>query len=109
MYIIVSDTKRKLGFKGLEVNDLVFGLPLFIFILLLFSFEGMKLISLILLVIAIFMFLPISLSKKNRMYKVIYLVSSYLLRKKEYLYMKDEKEEKINGFFSREEVKKIFS
>ena len=29
MYIIVSDTKRKVGFKGLEVNDLVFGLPLF--------------------------------------------------------------------------------
>ena len=25
-----SDTKRKVGFKGLEVNDLVFGLPLFI-------------------------------------------------------------------------------
>ena len=86
MYIIVSDTKRKVGFKGLEVNDLIFGLPLFIALLLMFSFESLRFLSLILLVIAIFMFLPISLSKKNRMYKVMFLVILYVKRKKEYLY-----------------------
>jgi len=102
MYIIVSDTKRKVGFKGLEVNDLVFGLPLFIILLLLFSFKGLRLLALILLVVAIFMFLPVSLSKKNRMYKVMYLAFSYLKRKKEYLYFKEEKKEgKINGIFKR--------
>lgn len=91
MYIIVSDTKRKVGFKGLEVNDLIFGLPLFIVLLLMFSFESLRFLSLILLVIAIFMFLPISLSKKNRMYKVMFLVILYVKRKKEYLYFKEEK------------------
>ena len=82
MYIIVSDTKRKVGFKGLEVNDLIFGLPLFIVLLLMFSFESLRFLSLILLVIAIFMFLPIFLSKKNRMYKVMLLVILYVKRKK---------------------------
>ena len=38
MYIIVSDTKRKVGFKGLEVSDIVIGLPLFIILLLLFQY-----------------------------------------------------------------------
>ena len=91
MYIIVSDTKRKVGFKGLEVNDLIFGLPLFIALLLMFSFESLRFLSLILLVIAIFMFLPISLSKKNRMYKVMFLVILYVKRKKEDLYFEEEK------------------
>lgn len=108
MYIVVSDTKRKVGFKGLEVNDLIFGLPLFIILLLLFSFESMRMISLILLVISVFMFLPINLSKKNRMYKIMYLAFSYLKRKKEYIYFKHDKKEGLNGFFNREEIKKIF-
>lgn len=101
MYIIVSDTKRKIGFKGLEVNDLIFGLPLFIILLLLFSFEGLRMLALVLLVIAIFMFLPISLSKKNRMYKVIYLTFNFVKKKKVYLYFKEEKKERrINGFIN---------
>ena len=101
MYIIVSDTKRKVGFKGLEVNDLIFGLPLFIVLLLMFSFESLRFLSLILLVIAIFMFLPISLSKKNRMYKVMLLVILYVKRKKEYLYFKEEKGGKLSGIYKR--------
>jgi len=107
MYIIVSDTKRKVGFKGLEVSDIVVGLPLFIILLLLFSFENLRMIALILLVIAVFMFLPISLSKKNRMYKVIFLTLSYFNRTKKYIYFKKEKEGKIDGIFKRYQIKEL--
>lgn len=102
MYITVSDTKRKVGFKGLEVNDVMIGLPLLFILLFMFSFEVLRLPALVLLVIVIFMFLPINLSKKNRMYKVMYLAASYLLRNKTYIYFKEEKKEgKINEFIKR--------
>lgn len=94
MYITVQSIKRKVGFKGLETTDIVVGLPLFIVLLLLFSFEGLRLISLVLLVIAIFLFLPVNLSKKNRMYKVLFLVFKYITKTKEFIYKnKDEKKE----------------
>ena len=56
MYITVSDTKRKVGFKGLEVNDVMIGLPLLFILLFMFSFEVLRLPALVLLVIVIFMF-----------------------------------------------------
>lgn len=97
MYITVCSTKRNIGFKGVEIIDIIVGLPLFFILLFLFSFKSARFIAVILLVITIFLFLPINLSKKNRMYKIIYLVFSYLKRKKTYLYFKSEKESKLNG------------
>lgn len=97
MYITVSDSKRNMGFKGLEVTDIIIGLPLLFILLFLFSFKAFRLFAVILLVITIFLFLPINLSKKNRMYKILFLVFSYLKRKKVYLYFKNEKEGKFNG------------
>ena len=97
MYITVQSIKRKVGFKGLETTDIVVGLPLFIILLLLFSFENLRIISLIMLVIAIFLFLPVNLSKKNRMYKVLFLVFRYLVKDKEFIYKK--KDEKKEGNF----------
>jgi len=57
-----------------------------------FSFSELRIIALILLVITIFMFLPINISKKNRMYKVIKLVGIYLYKRKKYIYYKLESE-----------------
>lgn len=96
MYIVINENKQQIGFKGLELMDIIVGLPLIMFILLLFSFEGLRLLALILLVISIFMFLPINLSKKNRMYKIIFLVIKYLKKDKIFIYQRLENKEVIN-------------
>lgn len=102
MYITVKSVKRKVGFKGIEATDLIVGLPLLFTLLLMFSFSGLRLISIILFVISVFMFLPINLSKKNRMYKVMTLVIKYLKNDKKYIFFKeDRKEGKINGILKR--------
>lgn len=100
MYITVKSIKRNLGFKGIEVADLIIGVPLFFLILLLFSFSNLRLFAVILFVISVFMFIPISLSKKNRMYKILFLFFNYLKKEKEYIFFKDErKENKLNAVF----------
>ena len=37
MYIVINENKKQIGFKGLEFIDIVVGLPLIMFILLLFG------------------------------------------------------------------------
>ena len=104
MYITVKCIKRKVGFKGIEVADIVVGLSLFFILLFMFSFSSLRTIAFILFVVAVFMFLPVNLSKKNRMYKIMFLVFKYLKSTKEYIFFKTEKrkENKINGIFKRE-------
>ena len=87
MYITVKNMNKTLG-KWVEYNDLYIGIPLFIAFLIIFSFTNYKLFSFIFLSIYVFIMLPIKLSKKNRMYKVIYLVFRYLFRCKEYIFKK---------------------
>lgn len=96
MYITIPNTKRRVGFGGIELNDLVIGIPLFFTLLLMFSFSALRGLSLILFVISVFMFIPISLSKKNRMYKVIGLVIKFLKKDRKFIYYKDSKKEAIN-------------
>lgn len=90
MYIVVNSLKRNLGFKGIEVNDLLIGIPIIFICIVLFIFSTFKIGALILFMIGIFMLLPISVSKKNRMYKVIALIFKYLFRKKTYIYSKED-------------------
>lgn len=73
MYITVRSIKRKIGFKGIELMDLLVGFPALFILMFLFSFPGLRKIAIILLVITVFLFLPVNLSKKNRMYKIIHL------------------------------------
>ena len=103
MYITVRSVKRKVGFKGIELNDLLIGFPALFILLFLFSFSGLRMIAVILLVTVVFLFLPVNLSKKNRMYKIIFLFFKYLVSKKEYVYQSllERKEEWINGIFKR--------
>lgn len=91
MYITVKSVKRSLGFKGIEIMDLIIGFPVLIFILFLFSFSNFKMIAFVLFMIAVFLLLPINLSQKNRMYKIIFLVITYAKKNKEYLFFKDER------------------
>ena len=87
MYITISSIKKSLG-KYIEVNDLYFGLPILFLFLTLFSFDTTRMIALIILTIGVFLMLPITVSKKNRMYKIVILLFKYLFGVKEFIYMK---------------------
>ena len=98
MYITIKSLKKTLG-KYVELSDVYIGLPLLFIFLIMFSFTNLKMFSLIFLTISIFMLLPVSISKKNRMYKVLFMVIKYITRNKEYTYSKGddivEKQEKF--------------
>lgn len=87
MYITVSSIKKTLG-KYIEMNDLYIGLPMLFSFLLIFSFTNLKIQSLVYLTICVFLMLPVKVSKKNRMYKVVTLLFRYLFRCREYSYSK---------------------
>ena len=78
MYITLKSIKRNLGFKGIEASDIVIAFPIIILFIILFCFTPLKIPSLIFLMIGIFCLLPINVSKKNRMYKVIGLIFKFL-------------------------------
>lgn len=86
MYITVKSIRRDLGFKGIETTDIIIGLPMIITFIVLFCFTPLKIPAIIGFMIGIFCLLPINVSKKNRMYKVIGLIIKYLLRDKVYVY-----------------------
>lgn len=94
MYITVKSLKKTLG-KYIEMTDLYIGLPFLILFIILFSISVTRLISLILLSIFVFMMLPVNLSKKNRMYKVMGLVFKYIFKCREYIYQKEYKRGEI--------------
>ena len=87
MYITISSIKKSLG-KYIEMNDLYIGLPILFLFLTLFSFDATRMLALIILTIGVFLMLPITVSKKNRMYKIVILLFKYLFEVKEFIYMK---------------------
>lgn len=90
MYITINSIKKTLG-KYIEITDLYIGIPMLIIFLSMFSFMSNKMISLIFLTTCIFLMLPINLSKKNRMYKVMWLFIKYVFKEKEYIFIYDTK------------------
>ncbi len=87
MYITINSIKKTLG-KHIELNDLYIGIPMIMIFLSLFAFSTHKLFSIIFLTICVFLMIPINLSKKNRMYKVMGLFFRYIFKCKQYLYLK---------------------
>ena len=87
MYITIKNINRTLG-KHIELKDLFLGLPIFFFFLILFAFTPFKIHSLVFLTIGVFLMLPVQMSKKNRMYKIVFLFFRYLFKCKEYSYFK---------------------
>lgn len=87
MYITINSIKKTLG-KYVELSDLYIGIPMIMTFLTLFAFSSNKLISLVFLTICIFLMIPVNLSKKNRMYKVLGLFFRYVFRCKIYIYYK---------------------
>lgn len=88
MYITLKSIKRNLGFKGLELTDIIIALPIMIVFIVLFCFTRLQILSLIGLMIGVFCLLPTNFSKKNRMYKIIILMIKYLIKTKKYVYKK---------------------
>lgn len=89
MYITVKSIKRNLGFKGIEISDIVIALPMIITFIVLFCFTPLKIPAVVGLMIGIFCLLPINVSKKNRMYKVIGLIFKFLIREKIFIFQKE--------------------
>lgn len=87
MYITINSLKKTLG-KYVEMTDLYIGIPMIMSFLSLFAFSTNKLFSLVFLTICVFLMIPINLSKKNRMYKVLWLFFRYLFKCKNYIYLK---------------------
>lgn len=87
MYITIKSIKKTLG-KYIEMTDLYIGLPMLMIFLILFAFTNFKLQALVFLSVCAFLLIPINLSKKNRMYKVVILLFKYVFRCKEYIYLK---------------------
>lgn len=93
MYITIKNLNKNLG-KFVELDDLIFGLPIFMMFLALFSFESTRNISLLILVFGSFCLIPINISNKNRMYKFIIIATRYLISIKVYLKTNEEREAK---------------
>jgi len=87
MYITIKSIKKTLG-KYIEITDLYIGLPMLMIFLILFAFTNFKLQALVFLSVCAFLLIPINLSKKNRMYKVVILLFKYVFKCKEYIYLK---------------------
>ena len=87
MYITRNSLKKTLG-KYVEMTDLYIGIPMIMTFLSMFAFSTNKIYSLIFLTICFFLMIPINLSKKNRMYKVMGLFFKYLFKNKTYIYMR---------------------
>ncbi len=87
MYITINSLKKTLG-KYVEMTDLYIGIPMIMTFLSMFAFSTNKIYSLIFLTICVFLMIPINLSKKNRMYKVMGLFFKYLFKNKTYIYMR---------------------
>ncbi len=89
MYITIKSIKKTLG-KFIELTDLYIGIPLLFIFLILFAFTNMKVEALIFLGISSFLMMPVSISKKNRMYKVLVLLGKYIFKIKNYCYFNEE-------------------
>ena len=95
MYITVKSIKRNLGFKGIEISDIVIALPIIMLFIVLFCFTPVKIPAIVGLMIGIFCLLPINVSKKNRMYKVMGLIFKFLIKEKIYVYQKEGEVSKV--------------
>ena len=78
------------------MTDLYLGLPMLMIFLVLFAFTNLKIQALVFLSICLFLLIPINLSKKNRMYKIMILLVEYIFKNKNYCFFNEDiKENKI--------------
>lgn len=89
MYITLESPKRKLGLFDLEFKDLIVGGIFAIMFIIFFTIELYQ-ISIIIILSGLFLLVPVSFSKQNRMYKLIILFTKYLFKTKTFYYHKED-------------------
>lgn len=78
------------------MTDLYIGLPMLMIFLVLFAFTNLKIQALVFLSICAFLLIPINMSKKNRMYKIMILLVEYIFKNKDYCFFNEDiKENKL--------------
>lgn len=106
MYITLESPKRKLGLFNLEFQDLIVGGIFSILFIICFSIEQYHL-GLIFILSGLFLLVPMSFSKKNRMYKLIVLFSKFLFRTKTFYYHKESNIRRDNYIAKFKKLKEI--
>lgn len=99
MYITIKSIKKTLG-KYIEMTDLYLGLPMLMMFLILFAFTNLKIEAMVFLTICVFLLIPINLSKKNRMYKIMILLFQFIFKNKNYCFFNEELKESKVKFIS---------
>ena len=99
MYITINSLKKTLG-KYIEMTDLYLGLPMLMIFLILFAFTNLKIEAMVFLTICVFLLIPINLSKKNRMYKIMILLFQFIFKNKNYCFFNEELKESKVKFIS---------
>lgn len=99
MYITIKNIKKTLG-KYIEMTDLYLGLPMLMIFLTLFAFTNLKIETMVFLTICVFLLIPINLSKKNRMYKIMILLFQFIFKNKNYCFFNEELKESKVKFIS---------
>ena len=84
-YITLKSVKKNLGLFNLEFQDLIIA-GIVIFCTVVFFIINYQTIALIILALGAFALIPTDFSKCNRLYKVVHLFASFLLRNKNYYY-----------------------
>lgn len=99
MYITIKSIKKTLG-KYIEMTDLYLGLPMLMIFLTLFALTNFKIEAMVFLTICVFLLIPINLSKKNRMYKIMILLFQFIFKNKNYCFFNEELKESKVKFIS---------
>jgi len=99
LYITIKSIKKTLG-KYIEMTDLYLGLPMLMIFLTLFAFTNLKIEAMVFLTICVFLLIPINLSKKNRMYKIMILLFQFIFKNKNYCFFNEELKESKVKFIS---------
>lgn len=95
MYITLQTTKRNTGLFKLEIKDIILASAFALAFIIFFSM-GFYQFGLTIVLLGIFLLMPVSFSQQNRVYKLIILVGSFLLRKKVFYYHLENKEDRRN-------------
>lgn len=100
-YVTLNFNKKNFGFKGLELTDFVlFGIGVIMFIIISSNTSNFE-IPIFFLITYAFLLIPIQLSNKNRIYKILFMVFIYYLNKHYYIYKKNETEGVVNEAYQK--------
>ena len=100
-YVTVNLDKRNFGLKGLEFADIILALlGIFLFIFLALIIKDIML-AIYVMIVYVALLSPIQLSNKNRVYKIIFMISIYFINKHVFIYQKSEREGVLNEGYQR--------